>query len=77
MVEKTVTIYECNIPNCATPQDGVQRIEITLGKKQYLLDLCARDRVDRLEELLKVAHKVNTKRYGVKVTNPEDIPRRR
>lgn len=79
MVEKKITVLECNIPKCMTPQDDVERIEITFKRRTYVADLCATDRkAQPVEEVIRYAHKQSVRRRsGIKVVDPGDIPRGR
>lgn len=65
------------MPDCGTPEDQVKRVEITIDKATSQVDVCSgHRRTVPLEELIEHAHK-RGRRRGIKVTNPEDIPRRR
>jgi hypothetical protein len=75
MAEKT--ILQCDLPECATPENDVKRVMITVDGKQYRIDMCADDRAGLLEDILKFASRVKEtsapRRRGIKVTDPADF----
>lgn len=79
MVDKVVRVRECNLPGCPEPENDVKRLELTdVDKKQtFQVDACVLHRkTTPYDELVEHAHK-RGRRRGIKVVNPEDIPRGR
>jgi hypothetical protein len=75
VVEKVVRIRVCNLPDCPTPEDEVKRVEISIEKTTFQVDLCETHRAP-VDDLAEYAHK-RRRRRGIQVVSPDEIPRGR
>lgn len=76
MGKKTYTVATCDHPSCTEEDGGIERVTVTIGEKTVRADLCALHRKPILElfEILPTTGR-RARQRGIKVVNPEDIPR--
>jgi hypothetical protein len=77
MADKTIRIRVCDAPGCDV-EENVERIDLRMQGPgmhgHFQLDLCAKH-IEPLIEISTYKKSRRSRRGGVVVVNPEDIPR--